>query len=133
MRSQRGVSLVESLLVIVAVSAIVLLMVNLPNVINLMNKSNHLSLAREIGLKQLEDKRTTSYINLVNGTTTISDTRVGMLPQGAGTVIVADCDPSICTNSEHLKKITVSVSWKDNNKQQNFKIDTFIGEGGLNQ
>ncbi len=131
--NQRGVSLIESLLVIVAVASIVFLMVNLPNVVNLMNKSNHLSLAREIALKQLEDKRTTSYINLVSGTTTISDTRVNLLPLGAGTVTVADCDPSICTNSEHVKKITVSLSWKDNNKQQNFKIDTFVGEGGLNQ
>ncbi len=133
MNNQRGVSLVESLLVIVAVAAIVFLMVNIPNVVNLMGKSNHLSLVREIGLKQLEDKRTTSYINLVNGTTTISDTRISLLPQGTGTVTVADCDPSICTNSEHIKKITITVSWKDNNKQQDFKIDTFVGEGGLNQ
>ncbi|TSC87431.1 MAG: Uncharacterized protein G01um10147_608 [Microgenomates group bacterium Gr01-1014_7] len=130
---ERGVSLIESLMVIVAVAVIIFLIANIPNAISLMTKSNHLSLAREIALKQLEDKRTTSYINLVNGTTAIADSRFGLLPQGAGTVIVSDCDPLVCTNGEQVKKITVAVSWKDNNKTQDFKIDTFIGEGGLNQ
>lgn len=133
MRNQRGVSLIESLMIIVAVASIVFLIANLPNAISLMTKSNHLSLAREIALKALEDKRSTSYINLVNGTTAVSDSRLGLLPQGAATVSVGDCDPLICQSSEHVKKITVAVSWKDNNKQQDFKIDTFIGEGGLNQ
>ncbi len=130
---ERGVSLIESLMVVVAMGAIVLLMVNLPNVVNLMNKSNHLSTAREIALKQLEDERTTTYGNLATGTVNIADSRISLLPQGSGTVTVSDCDLSICTNSEHIKKVTVIVLWKDNNKQQNFKIDTFIGEGGLNQ
>lgn len=133
MSSQRGVSLIESLLVVVAVSAIGLLMVNIPNVINLMNKSNHLSLAREIGLKQLEDKRTTAYVNLVDGTSVIADSRISLLPHGSGIATVEGCDPGICTNGEHIKKITVTVSWTDNNSQQNFQIDTFVGEGGLNQ
>lgn len=132
-KSEKGVSLIESLLVVVAVAIIVVLLANLPNAINLINKSKHLSLAREIALKQLEDKRSISYINLANDTTAIVDNRFESLPQGSGTVVVADCDPLICTSGESIKKITVTISWKEGSTQQQFKIDTFIGEGGLNQ
>lgn len=133
MRSERGVSLIESLMVLVSVGAIVVLMANLPNAMGLIERSKHLSLAREIAAKQIEDKRAINFANLVTDTTPISDTRINLLPQGSGTVIVTDCDPLICTNGEHLKRIQVTISWKDNNKTQTINLDTFIGEGGLNQ
>lgn len=133
MKPESGVSLLESLLVVVVVGMTVVLMANIPNALGLITKSRNLSLAREIAAKQLEDKRAISFANLVLDTTPVSDTRISLLPEGAGTVTVTDCDPLICTNGEHLKKISIILSWKDNNKTQTINLDTFIGEGGLNQ
>ncbi len=140
LKNESGVSLIESLLVIIVLSAIILLMANLPNALGLVNKSKHLSLAREIAVKQIEDKKATSYANLVPGTTNITvtvDPRMTSLPGSSGTVKVEDCDPLVspqfCPNSEHIKIITVTINWKDNNKPQTTSLNTFIGEGGLNQ
>lgn len=136
LKRQIGVSLVESILVIVIFGMIILLMANLPNAMGLITKSKHLSLAREIATKQIEDKKATNYSNLVPDTTAItssSDSRIGLLPSGAGQVKVEDCDASICTNSEDIKQVTVTVNWKDGGKQQSVSIKTFIGKGGLNQ
>jgi len=133
MTSQKGVSLIESLLIIVFAGIIVLLLTNIPNALGLINKSSHLSLAKEIATKQIEDKRTISFANLANDNSPVVDSRIGLLPGGSGTVVVEDCDQQICTNSEHIKKITVVITWKDNNKTQTINIKTFIGEGGLNQ
>lgn len=131
MTKEKGFSLIEALLVIVVIGSVVFLLANLPNALGLITKSRHMSLAREIAAKQLEDKRATNYADLVSDTAPLSDTRVSLLPNGTGTVTVADCD--ICTNSEHLKKITVTVTWKDNAKTQTINLATFIGEGGINQ
>ena len=133
MRNKKGSSLAESLLVVAMIGIIIFLMANLPNALLLVTKSKHLSLVREVAAKQIEDKRAVSYVNLVNGTTTISDSRLSLLPNGSGIVSVEDCDVSICTNSEHVKKITATINWKDNNKTQTASLTTFIGEGGLNQ
>ena len=133
MKDERGVSLVELLLVVIVVGVIVFLLANLPNAMNLINKSKHLSMAREIAAKQIEDKRSISYINLVNDTLAISDSRINLLPDGSGTVVVADCDVLICTQGESAKQVSVTVSWKDNNKLQKVSLETLIAEGGLNQ
>ncbi len=130
---ERGVSLIEALLVIVIVSSLVFLLANLPNALGLISKSKHLSLAREIAAKQIEDKRNINYSNLVNDNSAISDSRLSLLPKGAGTVEVKDCDPLICVSGEKIKQIKVEVSWKDNNKNQKVTLSTMIGEGGINQ
>lgn len=133
MKNQQGVSLVELLLVIVVIASVVLLLSNIPNALSLINKSKHSSLAREIAAKQIEDKRVIKYANLVNDSSPILDSRLNLLPQGNGTVTVEDCDPKICTNGEHVKQITITVSWQDNNKSQTVTLKTMISEGGLNQ
>ena len=130
---EHGVSLVEIILAIAAIGFIVILMANLPNALGLITKSKHISLAKEIATKQIEDKRDVSFVNLVNDITEVTDPRLGLLPSGAGTLEVADCNPTICTNSEPIKHVKVTVSWKDNQKDQNIFLETFIGEGGLNQ
>lgn len=132
-QSQAGVSLVESLLVIVVVGLMVFLLANIPNSLNLIGKSNHLSLAREIAGKQIEDKRATNYANLVSVDSPISDSRLSLLPKGSGTVVVEDCSPSICTNGEHIKQITATINWTETGKPQSISLKTLIGEGGLNQ
>lgn len=130
---QRGISLVELLLVIAVIGSTVILLANIPNAILLINKSKHVSLAKEIAAKQIEDKRSINYANLVNDTSQIADTRIGLLPQGTGSVVISDCDLLICPNNEHIKKVIVTISWKDNNKIQNVILSTLIGEGGINQ
>ncbi|MBI2599687.1 prepilin-type N-terminal cleavage/methylation domain-containing protein [Candidatus Daviesbacteria bacterium] len=133
MDNEEGFSLIELLVVIVIISTIVFLLANLPNAFLLMAKSKHLSLAREIASKQIEDKRAMQFGNLVNDTTQISDVRLRELPNGSGTTTVADCDLTICTNEENIKKITVSILWKDNQKTQSVILDTLLSEGGINQ
>lgn len=129
---QRGISLIESLLVIIVVGSMVFLMANIPSAIGLINKSKHLSLASEIAAKQIEDKRSAGYENLVNGEVPINDSRLNALPQGEGEVEVENCDPSLCTNGEQLKQVTIEVTWRDNNKTQQVKLKTLISQGGLN-
>ncbi len=125
--------MVESLLVVAVIGSVIFLMANIPNALMLIAKSNHVSLAREIAVKQIENKRVINYSNLVNDNSPISDSRLSLLPQGNGTVVVGDCDPSVCKNGEPVKKVTVTVNWKDNNKSQVITLETMIGEGGINQ
>lgn len=131
--NERGFSLIESLVVIAIIGSIVFLIANIPNAMMLIGKARHVSLAREIAIKQIEDKRTINYANLVNDNSPIVDTRLSLLPQGSGTVAVEDCDAAVCTNSEHIKQVTVTVTWQDNNKTQTITLKTMIGEGGINQ
>lgn len=130
---EKGFSLIESLLVVVIIGSAVFLIANIPNALGLIAKSKHVSLAREIAVKQIEDKRTINYSNLVNDSSSISDTRLNLLPQGMGTVEVADCDLSICTQGENIKVVTVTVLWQDSSKAQTVSLKTMIGEGGINQ
>lgn len=133
MKNQRGVSLIESLLVVVVIGSVVFLLASLPNAMMLVGKSKNMSLAREIAVKQMEDKRTLSYINLVNDSSPVTDPRLNLLPQGSGTTTVSDCNPAVCTNNESLKEVEVTITWLDNNKPQEVKLKTMIGEGGINQ
>jgi len=132
---QVGVSLVELLLVVVAVGMLVALMGSIPNSVGLISRSKHQSLAREIALKQIEDKRATAYANLTPTAPTgdpFTDSRLSLLPGGSGKITIADCG-SICTNNEHIKQLTVEVDWKDGGKSQSVQIKSMIAEGGLNQ
>lgn len=128
-----GFTLIELLLVITLIGMSVFLLANLPNALGLISKSNHLSVAREIVAKAIEDERSINYVNLVSDTTNIIDSRLALLPNSSGTVTVADCDVTICTNSESVKKITVTINWKDNNKIQTVTLNTFISQGGISQ
>lgn len=130
---EHGSSLVEVLLVVAALGVMVALMSNLPNAMTLINKAKHLGLAREIATKQIEDMREIQFTNLVNGDMAVADSRIALLPGGSGVINTADCDSQICTNSENVKQITITVNWSENGKPQQVKLKTFIGEGGLNQ
>jgi len=100
-----------------------------------------MNLAREIAVKQIEDKRAIDYADIALGSSAVSDYRLGMLPRGSGTVTVGvedeegewvNCDASICANGEDVKQLTVTVNWHDN-KPQTITLKTMIGEGGINQ
>lgn len=128
--SDQGSSLIESLLVVVMVGIIIILLANLPNAFSLINKSKHVSLAREIIAKQMEDKRSVGFTNLANDNSPILDSRINLLPKGEGNVVVEDCNPDICTNEEAIKVVTITVNWQEN-KPQTISSTTFIGEGGI--
>ena len=132
-----GFSLIELLLVIVVIGTSVFLLANLPNALNLITKSNHLGLAREIAAKAIEDKRSINYANLVTDASSVADSRMSLLPSSSGTIVVEDCIketyPQYCPDDEHIKIVIVTINWKDNNKDQTISLNTFIGEGGINQ
>ncbi len=131
MKSQKGTSLVEIIVVIAVVGFLVILVSSLPNSINLITKAKHLSIAREVIAKEIENQRSIQYINLVNGE--VSDPRLKLLPSSSGNVLIEDCNPSICTNGEITKVVTITVSWKESGKDTSTKVKTFISEGGLNK
>lgn len=130
---KKGFSLVETILVIAIGGILIILLANLPNALTLITKSKNTSIAKEIAARQIEDKRNISYSNLVNDTVNITDPRLNLLPQGEGTITVEDCDVSVCTNNESIKQVSVTVTWIDNQKPQEVRIKTLVGEGGLNQ
>lgn len=129
----KGISLVELLLVIVMVGFLVLVIGNLPNSLTLIGKAGHQSLAREIASKKIEDIRAMQYINLSNGENSLTDYRLSELPDGAGTYLIEDCDSLVCTNGEQTKKVIVTVSWKEGSKVTQIKLETLISEGGIGQ
>lgn len=130
MRCQKGFSLVEILLVLAGVGLLVILLSAFPNSIKLVTWSRQQSLAREIAAKQIEQVREQSYINLAPGTQSFT---VNLLSEGSGEKIIEDCDPTICTNSELVKKVTVLVKWNQEGILRQVKLVTFISQGGLNQ
>ena len=129
----KGVSLVELLLIITAVGFLVLIIGNIPNSIGLIGKAGRQSIAREIASKQIEDKRAISYANLANGTVEVVDSRLVSLPFGSGQVTISDCNPIVCNNSEVAKVLEVEISWKELTDMETLKINTLISQGGLNQ
>lgn len=133
MINEKGISLIESLLALAVIGSIVFLLASLPNAFTLYNKSRHLSLAREIVIKQIEDKRAISFENLANDSSSISDTRLGTLPNGSGTIVIEDCPSLVCTSPLNIKQVTAQVQWVENSNTQTVTLKTLIGQGGINQ
>jgi len=128
----RGMSLIEVLLVVAAVGFLILLLGNLPNSIKLVGYSGHQSLAREIAIKAIEDTRALPYANLANGSFTLADPRISSLPSGFATKLIEDCSLTICTQGEIAKQVAITISWKEGPDLKNVNIETIIAEGGLN-
>lgn len=132
MKNASGFSLVEILIVITSIGFLGLLLANIPSSVSLIGKAKHQSLVREIASKQIEDKRTIQYINLINGSEEVSDYRLNSLSESSGQVTISDCG-SLCTNEEEAKKVEVVINWKESGKDQEVKFTTLISKGGLNQ
>lgn len=130
--SQKGFSLIEVILVVLVVGAISALVTNLPSSIKLIGNERHESLAKDIGSKRIEDLRSLPFDNLINSTTQIVDSRLTSIPQGAGSILIEDCPPLTCKNSEaNIKQATVTINWVESGKNQKIKIVTLISKGGL--
>ncbi len=133
LRIQTGFSLVEMLVVIGTIGFSVLLLGNIPNTINLIGEARSESLAREIAAKQIEDERSIQYANLANGTQNVVDSRLRILPAGAGTIFTEDCSSQVCGQGESVKHVVVTINWKQNGKPNALSLETLIGKGGISQ
>lgn len=132
MKKNSGFSLIEILIVIALAGAIILVIANIPLAIRLIGISNNESLAKQIAAQKIEDLRSQTYDNLGNGTSQINDRRLNSLPSSISSVVIEDCSPQICTNGELLiKQITISIGWKDGDKNKNIQIVTLVSKGGL--
>lgn len=130
--SQRGVTFIEVLLVMLVLSFLILVINDIPSSIQSINKSRHQSMARDIANKEVETLRKTGYDNLTNGLVNFSDPNLSQLPYATATVDIENCPISVCTLSEKVKIVTVTVSWNESGPIKNVSMTTLIGEGGLN-
>lgn len=133
MKKERGVSLVELVLVVAAVGFLALLVNNLPSSISSINKSRHASLARDVAGKQIEYLRRQTYTNLSLGTESFYDSGLSNLPGALATYEVEVCSPEICPNQEEVKEVRVKVYWNESGDNKSVELTTIIGEGGLGQ
>lgn len=130
-KSEKGTSLVELILVVVIVGFIILLLSNLPSTLKLIGDSKNNSLVREIVSKKIEGLRLQTYDNLANGSATFLDPRLSSLNSATATQNIEDCPLTICTNGELIKKVTVTVTWLEGGKPRKLEMDTLIAKGGL--
>lgn len=133
---KNGFSLVEILLVIGIVAFILLIIGSLPSTFGLIGNSNHQSLAKQIATKKIEDLRSLGYDNICDPTggpctDPITDSRLISLPKSSGNAIISVCPINVCTSSEKVKQIEVTINWSDSGKDQSIKLSTFISKGGL--
>lgn len=133
MKSEKGVSLVEIILVVIAVAILALLVSALPQSISSIRKSGNISLAREIASKQLELLRKQPYSNLPNGVNNFTDISLSKLPNPTASFEIDDCPENICTLEENAKIVKISVNWMESGRTQNAELVTIISEGGLGQ
>lgn len=133
--NSKGLSLVELVLVIVFVGFLAILIASIPNSIGLIGKSTHVSQAREAASKKVEELRQTQYTNLTltGGPVGYFDPSANLLPYGSAEYSVDDCsspDP-LCSNGELVKKVTVTIKWKEEDRDQKVELTTLVSEGGL--
>ncbi len=127
----KGFSLMEVVVVVMIAGFIVIILAQLPNSLGLIGNSKHESLAKQIAAKKIEDLRSQTYDNLVNGQAVVTDSRFSELPSASGEVLVEDCPATICKDNEQTKKITVTINWKDTGKDKKLNVNTLISKGGL--
>lgn len=128
---QKGITLVELLLVVVAVGFLALLINNLPSSISSINRSRHSSIAREIAEKQLEYLRKQPYPTLANGVNNFSDPQLSTLPSVTAVYEIADCSSQICQFSEVAKEVRVRVSWNESGDNKTVELLTIIAQQGV--
>ena len=126
-----GFSIIEVIMVVAVAGAIVLVIANLPASINLIGKSDHESIAKEIAQQTVEDYRSKTYANIANGNNSLTDSRFSKLPGGTGVIVIEDCPQTLCQNAEAVKKLTVTVSWNEKQEPRSVILTTLVAEGGL--
>lgn len=130
---QKGVTILELVLVVFTIGFMALLINNLPGAVKSISISKHLSIAKNIADKEVEYLRRQTYGNLTNGAMTFTDLSLSNLPQGSASYTISDCPVSICTQGESVKQAQVTVSWKEEGKVSSVNLYTLISDGGLGQ
>lgn len=137
LKSEKGFSIIEILLVLMIIGFIVSLINLAPSAIGLIGSSKYESLGKEIAQKKIEDLRSLGYDNICDPTPNpcnenITDSRLSTLPSGTGVALVESCPSGICLNNEEIKKLTITVSWIEPEKgSKKVEMTTLISEEGL--
>lgn len=133
MMNEKGVSLIELVLVVIAVAVLAILVASLPASITSIRNSGNTSLAKEIASKELDLLRKTQYDSLPNGNNSFSDSKLSGLLSGAASYEIADCPVSVCTSGELAKQVKVTVGWSESGKTKTVELTTLVSKGGLGQ
>lgn len=121
-------------LVIAAVGFLALLIGNLPSSLSSINKSRHISEARDIAGKEIDSLRKLTYngLSLTGGPVDFIDPGLSNLPSATATYEVDGCPTDICTNDESVKEVKVNVNWDEQGDKKTVELTTLVAEGGLN-
>lgn len=130
---EKGISLVEIILVVAVIIALTLLLGTLPSAMSSINKSRQTSLAREIATKEMEYLRNQNYADLVEGSNTFVDVNLNKLPSAQGIYVINACSPAICKLGEDIKEVKVKVLWNEAGDNKNVELSTLVSKGGLGQ
>ena len=133
-KTERGISLVEIVVVVGAVVFLGFLIASLPQAIASITKNRHASLAKDIVNQEVDRLRKQTYANLANGTSTFVDTRTDSLAGAAAVYEITDCPEVVCgPEGLELKQVKVLVSWNESGDNKKVEMTTLVGEGGLGQ
>lgn len=130
---QRGMSMVEIVLVIGVVIFIFLLINSLPGSISIIGRSKHTSIAKDVASKEIEYLRQQTYANLSVGSGTFTDANLQNLPNSSATYDIENCPAIICTGGEKVKQVSVTVSWLESGNTKQVKLNTLVAQGGVGQ
>ncbi len=133
---QAGVTLVELILALLVVSALIIILSNLPSSLSAISRNRNGSIARDAASKQMEYLRRLGYDNLPP-TGSFSDSSLNSLPFATASFEVDPCPVTICTsgdpNREPAKLVKVDVSWNESGDNKKIDLTTLISKGGLGQ
>lgn len=132
-RNEHGISLIELILVVVAVGVLALLVSSLPSSIQSIRNSGNTSLAREIASKELDFLRKQPYSNLSNGTNNFTDNSLSKLTFPTAEYQIEDCPLEVCALGEEAKTVNVKVSWLESGITKSLELGTLVAKGGLGQ
>lgn len=91
------------------------------------NRGRFDDIGRSVAVEQLEIARSIDFGLLDNGSVAISDDDLDLLPQGSGTMVVADYGSA----DSGIKEVVVSVNWVDRGITRDVTLTTLITDGGV--
>ena len=128
MSTDDGFTLVE-LLVAIVVAGIVVMSLNqvVTTYLHVSQRGRYLNLANSYAEAKMEALRNAGYSSLANGTSNITSELPAQLPPGKSASMVVANGPA------GLKKVDLSVTYKDQGQTYTYGYTTYIGELGVGQ
>jgi len=127
-----GFSFVEVIIAIFLCMAMLFVIANIPQAIRLISLSQSESTVREVAARKLEDLRFAGYENIpADGIKNFNDPKLLKLTSANATTNIIDCEISGCAGGAKVKKVTISIDWRESGKSKNFQLVTFVGKGGI--